>query len=72
MAVAKIDDAGITSTGAASSGNQLPALEEEYAKYRRAKNLWDESKKSVSYRQGNLGEIIRVENGREVTLHGNN
>ena len=70
--VAKIDDAGITSTGAASSGNQLPALEEEYAKYRRAKNLWDESKKSVSYRQGNLGEIIRVENGREVTLHGNN
>ena len=70
--VAKIDDAGITSTGAASSGNQLPALEEEYAKYRRAKNLWNESKKSVSYRQGNLGEIIRVENGREVTLHGNN
>ena len=70
--VAKIDDAGITSTGAASSGNQLPALEEEYAKYRRAKNLWDESKKSVSYRQGNLGEIIRVENGSEVTLHGNN
>ena len=69
--IAKVDDAGITSTGAASAGNQLPALEGEYAKYRRAKNLWDESKKSVSYRQGNLGEIIRVENGREVTLHGN-
>lgn len=70
--IAKIDDAGITSTGAASAGNQLPALEEEYAKYRHAKSLWDESKKSVSYRQGSLGEIIRVENGKEVTLYGDN
>ena len=29
-----VEDAGITSIGAVSTGNQLPALQDEYKKYR--------------------------------------
>lgn len=38
--IAKIDDAGITTTGAVSEGNQLPALVEEYKAYRKEHDLW--------------------------------
>lgn len=37
--IAKIDDAGITTTGAASEGNQLPQLVDEYSDYRIQNNL---------------------------------
>lgn len=70
--IAKVDDAGITSTGTASAGNQLPLLEKEYAKYRREKGLWLDSDKSVSYKEIASGEMVRVEGDIEVTLHGNN
>lgn len=69
--IAKVDDAGITSTGSASAGNQLPALEEEYANYRRDKELWTEKQKDVTYRANDSGDVVRVLNGEEVTLHGN-
>lgn len=69
--IAKVDDAGITSTGSASAGNQLPALEEEYANYRRDKELWPEKQKDVSYSANDSGDVVRVLNGEEVTLHGN-
>lgn len=69
--IAKVDDAGITSTGSASAGNQLPALEEEYANYRRNKELWTEKQKDVIYRANDSGDVVRVLNGEEVTLHGN-
>ena len=69
--IAKVDDAGITSTGSASAGNQLPALEEEYANYRRDKELWPEKQKDVTYRANDSGDVVRVLNGEEVTLHGN-
>lgn len=65
--VAKVDDAGITSTGAISAGNQLPALEEEYAAYRRTHSLWEERASRVWYRKKETGEFVRVEDGREVT-----
>lgn len=39
--IAKIDDAGITTTGAASEGNQLPQLVDEYRKYCVTNKLWD-------------------------------
>ena len=69
--IAKVDDAGITSTGSASAGNQLPVLEEEYANYRRDKELWTEKQKDVTYRANDSGDVVRVLNGEEVTLHGN-
>ena len=69
--IAKIDDAGITSTGSASAGNQLPALEEEYANYRRNKELWPEKQNDVTYSANDSGDVVRVLNGEEVTLHGN-
>ena len=38
--IAKIDDAGITTTGAASEGNQLPDLVKEYRAYSKINSLW--------------------------------
>ena len=69
--IAKVDDAGITSTGSASAGNQLPALEEEYTNYRRGKELWTEKQEDVTYRMDDSGDVVRVMDGKEVTLHGN-
>ena len=69
--IAKVDDAGITSTGSASPGNQLPALEKEYANYRRSRELWPEKQKEVTYRIDDSGDVVRVMNGKEVTLRGN-
>ena len=69
--IAKVDDAGITSTGSVSAGNQLPALEKEYENYRRGKELWTEKQKDVTYRVNDSGDVVRVLNGEEVTLHGN-
>ena len=69
--IAKVNDAGITSTGSASAGNQLPTLEKEYANYRKGKKLWTEKQKEVTYRVNDSGDVVRVLNSEEVTLHGN-
>ena len=69
--VAMVDDAGITSTGTVSSGNQLPALEEEYAEYRRAKKLWEEKNIGVSYKISSSGDVIRIWGNEEIVLNGN-
>lgn len=66
--VAKIDDAGITTTGAASDGNQLPQLVKEYSKYRKDNNLWEDHKISYSYKLKD-GAYFRVGNGQEVELN---
>ena len=68
--IAKVEDAGITSTGSASAGNQLPALEEAYASYRKEKELWIEKTKTISYRLNNSGEVVRAMTGKEVILRG--
>lgn len=68
--IAKVEDAGITSTGSASAGNQLPALEKEYANYRIKHTLWTEKEKSISYRINSTGNIVRVVNGKEAVLDG--
>ena len=67
--IARVDDAGITSTGAVSAGNQLPALEEAYAAYRRKNKLWAESKVPVSYKVKGTRDIMREMHGEEVALH---
>ena len=68
--IAKVDDAGITSTGSISAGNQLPALENEYASYRRKKKLWPELHRSISYEIQGSGNIVRVEGYKETVLNG--
>lgn len=68
--IAKVDDAGITSTGSISAGNQLPALEDEYASYRRKKKLWTELQRSISYKIQGSGDIVRVEGNKETVLNG--
>lgn len=65
--IAVVEDAGITSTGAVSAGNQLPQLQEEYSKYKTTHNLWVEHKTKVDYSYSD-GSIKRVtpHEGEEV------
>lgn len=67
--IAKIDDAGITTTGAASEGNQLPQLVNEYSAYRTQNNLWRVFDNSVSYATNADGLYYRKINGQEVILN---
>lgn len=57
--VAVVEDAGITSTGAVSIGNQLPQLQEEYSQYKTLHNLWIERKTDVVYSIKKDGSIVR-------------
>lgn len=66
--IAKIDDAGITTTGTASDGNQLPQLLKEYSQYRKDNNLWVDYKKIYSYKFKD-GVYFRVWDGQEVALN---
>ena len=58
--IAMVEDAGITTTGAVSSGNQLPTLQEEYKEYRTANELWKESNSFVSYTINADGKLFRI------------
>jgi len=66
--VAMIEDAGITSTGAVSAGNQLPTLQNEYKEYRMANRLWVEPDSIISYTINSTGRLSRIKNGEEVEL----
>lgn len=66
--IAMVEDAGITTTGAVSSGNQLPTLQEEYKAYRTANKLWEESNSFVSYTINSAGKLCRISDGEEVEL----
>ena len=66
--IAMVEDAGITTTGAVSSGNQLPTLQEEYKEYRTANKLWEESNSFVSYTINSAGKLCRISDGKEVEL----
>lgn len=63
-----VEDAGITSTGAVSAGNQLPTLQDEYKEYRIAKKLWNEANSVVSYTINSQGRLFRTSDGKEVEL----
>lgn len=66
--IAMVEDAGITSTGAVSAGNQLPTLQDEYKEYRIAKKLWNEANSVVSYTINSQGRLFRTSDGKEVEL----
>ena len=67
--IAMVEDAGITSTGAVSAGNQLPILQDEYKEYRIAKKLWNESNSVISYTINSEGKLFRISDGKEVELN---
>lgn len=69
--IAMVEDAGITTTGAKSEGNQLPMLQKEYADYRAAHALWKEITLNYSYELNEDGEILR-KNDEGVVLHVSN
>lgn len=66
--IAMVEDAGITSTGSFSAGNQLPTLQDEYKEYRITNKLWSESNSCISYTINSKGNIIRIRDGEEVEL----
>lgn len=66
--IAMVEDAGITSTGAKSAGNQLPDLKDEYKEYRIKNKLWVESNSNISYTINSVGKLFRISDGKEVEL----
>lgn len=66
--IAVVDDAGITSTGADSKGNQLFTLQDEYRSYRISKGLWDCPSGFIVYTMKPDGKIVRSTDGEEVEL----
>lgn len=67
--IAKIDDAGITTTGAASEGNQLPQLVDEYSDYRIQNNLWPVLNNEIIYAMNIDGKYCRYIGSQEVVLN---
>lgn len=68
--IAMVNDAGITTTGAASENNELPKLVEEVAAYNDKVKLWQHHDYSVlyEYNVGTYGSIVRTFNGDEEVL----
>ena len=66
--IAKVEDAGITTTGAASEGNQLPALVEEYRDYCAAKKLWSVNSLHYEYIAKD-DNYYRIFDGQEVQIY---
>lgn len=64
--IAKIEDAGITTTGAKSDGNQLPTLVEEYREYNKKYSLWISSKMNYSYKPDDAGCYSSYIDAKEV------
>lgn len=67
--IAKIDDAGITTTGAASEGNQLPQLVDEYSAYRIQNNLWPVLNNEIIYALNTDEKYCRYIGSQEVVLN---
>lgn len=67
--IAKVEDAGITTTGAKSEGNQLPTLVSEYRSYCLDTKLWDITIDNYTYSSKEDG-YYRVLNKQEVKLNG--
>ena len=70
--IATIEDAGITSTGSISKGNQLPILQEEYYSYRKSHSLWEDASPRIEYQLTNSDTIVRKYNNVEVILNAEN
>lgn len=66
--IAKVEDAGITTTGVVSEGNQLPGLVEEYHNYRKEYSLWFSVEKNYSYELTENGTYCCFVDGEEVHL----
>lgn len=64
--IAKVEDAGITTTGAVSEGNQLPTLVEEYRKYNAENKLWAPYTIQYFYQMDSSGTYCSFVAGKEV------
>lgn len=66
--IAKVEDAGITTTGAASEGNQLPALVEEFRDYCAAHKLWSVNSLHYDYIV-KADNYYRIFDGQEMQIN---
>lgn len=68
--IAKVEDAGITTTGTASEGNQLPTLVKEYKVYRIKNALWQLKSNTIKYILNADNLYCRIADSKEVVLNG--
>ena len=66
--IAKVNDGGITTTGAKTDNLELIQLEKEFANYNKSAKLWEVSQISISYNISDDGKVFRVVNGKEIEL----
>lgn len=64
--IAKVEDAGITSTGALSEGNQLPLVLKRYQEYVAQNRPWPLYHIQYSYGTDSNGDYCRYVDGKEV------
>lgn len=64
--IAKVEDAGITTTGAASEGNQIPVLVKEYQDYSITKKLWSILNFQYVYRLDENGSYCSFTGDKEI------
>lgn len=65
---AKVNDAGITSTGVKTENKELKKLEEEYKSYNAIAKLWDKKDLNINYEIADDGKVIRSYNGERKEL----
>jgi len=66
--IAKVNDGGITTTGAKTDNLELIQLEKEFADYNKNAKLWEVSQISISYNISDDGKVFRMVNGKETEL----
>lgn len=65
---AKVNDAGITSTGIKTENKELRKLEEEFKDYNSSAKLWKKNEINISYEVEDDGNIIRMYNRERKEL----
>ena len=65
---AKVNDAGITSTGFKTENKELRKLEEEFKDYNSSAKLWEKNETNISYEVADDGNVIRMYNRERKEL----
>jgi len=66
--VAKVNDAGVTSTGVKTENKELKQLEKEYKSYNSIAKLWNNNHLNINYEIADDGKVIRLYDGERKEL----
>jgi len=65
--IAKVDKAGITSTGAICE-NELDFVRDEFREYAKSQTLWNSKLPSFTYNISDSGDVVKIVDATEVIL----